>query len=97
MAEEPGPFSLTPANAPFAILPGLTLMFTLAPAAAPTFPLALSGLLFGFVGAVVGLLTYRAVREYGAVARIGALAALCLVLGGASLAITLVVAEAAGG
>jgi hypothetical protein len=37
------------------------------------------------VGAVVGLVTYRAVADYGPLARIGALTLLCLVLGGASL------------
>lgn len=84
MADE-GPFTLTAANAAFAILPGLVLMFTLAPAATPAFPLALSGLVFGFVGAVAGLLTYRAVADYGPLARIGALTLLCLVLGGASM------------
>lgn len=86
MAEqEQGPFTLTPENVPFAVVPGLVLMFTIAPAAAPRVPLAISGLLFGFVGAVIGLLTYRAVREYGPLARIGALVVLCLVLGGGSL------------
>lgn len=89
---EDGPFTLTAANLPFAVLPGLTLMFTLAPAAAPAVPLAFSGLLFGFFGAILGLLTYRAVHRYGLMARIGALTGLCLVLGGASLALTTLVA-----
>lgn len=79
--DEAGPFTLTPASAPFAILPGLVLMFTLAPAAAPAFPLALAGLLFGFLGAIVGLLVYRGVKAYGPLARIGALTALCIGLG----------------
>lgn len=82
-----GPFTLTPANAPFAILPGLVLMFTLAPAATPAVPLAASGLLFGFVGAVLGLGAYQVVRNYGPLARIGALTVLCLGLGGVALAI----------
>jgi len=83
---EPGPFTLTPASAPFAVVPGLVLMFTLAPAAAPAVPLAFSGLFFGFVGAIVGLVTYRAVRDYGPLARIGALTLLCFVLGAVGLA-----------
>jgi hypothetical protein len=86
MRDESGPFSLTPANVPFAIVPGLVLMFTLAPAAAPAVPLPLSGLMFGFLGAVLGLVTYRAVRGYGPLARIGALTALCAVLAAVSLA-----------
>jgi hypothetical protein len=84
--DESGPFTLTPASAPFAILPGLVLMFTLAPTAA--MPLALSGLLFGFLGAVIGLVTYRAVADYGPLARIGALTLLCVVLGVVSLVAT---------
>ncbi len=81
MAE--APFQITPQNAPFAILPGLVLMFTLAPAAAPAVPLAFSGLFCGLVGAVLGLLVYRSVRDYGPLARIGALTVLILVLWGA--------------
>lgn len=82
MADSPeAPFQLTAANAPFAILPGLVLMFTLAPAAAPAVPLPISALLFGFAGAIVGLAVYRAVAGYGPMARIGALAVLCFGLG----------------
>jgi hypothetical protein len=82
---ETGPFTLTPASVPFAVLPGLVLMFTLAPALAPAIPLAVSGLFAGFLGAVVGLVAYRAVRDYGAMARIGALTVLCLGLGALGL------------
>ncbi len=85
MSEEPtdGPFQVTAQSAPFAILPGLALMFTLAPAAAPAVPLAFSGLFCGLVGAVVGLLVYRRVADYGPLARIGALTVLVLGLWGA--------------
>lgn len=77
MADEPGPFTLTASSAPFAVVPGLVLMFMLAPAAAPDIPLPLSALIFGFIGAVLGLLVHRAVRNYGPLARIGALVVLC--------------------
>jgi hypothetical protein len=83
MAEQ-GPFTLSTTSAPFAIVPGLVLMFTLAPAAVPDVPLPLSALIFGFIGAVVGLLVYQAVRAFGPLARIGALVVLCLVLWGVS-------------
>ena len=72
-----GPFQITAANLMFAVLPGLVLMFTLAPAAAPAVPLAYSGFFCAFVGAILGLVVYRQVRTYAALARIGALTALC--------------------
>lgn len=81
---DPAPFQITPQNAPFAILPGLVLMFTLAPAAAPAVPLAFSGLFCGLIGAMLGLLVYRQVAEYGSLARIGALTLLVLALWGSA-------------
>ena len=82
MSDEPtdGPFQITAQSAPFAILPGLTMMFTLAPAAAPRVPLFMSGFILAFVGAIIGLLVYRQVKDYGALVRIGALTALIVVL-----------------
>lgn len=81
-----GPFQVTPANVLFAVLPGLVLMFTLAPAATPAVPFALTGFLSAFVGAILGLLVYRQVKDYGPLARIGALTLLLAVLwGGATL------------
>ena len=77
-----GPFQLTAANVLFAVLPGLALMFTLAPAAAPAVPLALTGLFSGLIGAMLGLLVYRQVKDYGTLARIGALTLLLAVLWG---------------
>lgn len=79
MSDE-GPFQIHAANLPFAILPGLVMMFTLAPAAAPAVPFAFTGFFSAFVGAMIGLLVYRQVRGYGPLARIGALTALLLVL-----------------
>ena len=84
---ESGPFTLSPTNAPFALVPGLVLMFTLAPAAAPAFPLWASALFCGFLGAMLGLVVYRAVRGYGPLARIGALTALSLGLWALSAAV----------
>lgn len=75
-----GPFQITAANVLFAVLPGLVLMFTLAPAAAPAVPFALTGFFSAFVGAILGLLVYRQVRDYGPLARIGALTLLLGVL-----------------
>ncbi len=82
MPDEPtgGPFQITAANVLFAVLPGLVMMFTLAPAAAPAVPLAVTGLFCGLVGAMLGLLVYRQVRAYGPLARIGALTVLLVVL-----------------
>lgn len=81
-----GPFQITAANVMFAVLPGLVLMFTLAPAAAPAVPLALTGFFSAFVGAILGLLVYRRVKDYGPLARIGALTLLLAVLlGGVTL------------
>ena len=79
MSAEPdsGPFQITAANMMFAILPGLVLMFTLGPAAAPAVPLAYSGFFSAFIGAIIGLLVYRQVKDYGPLARIGALTSLC--------------------
>lgn len=77
-----GPFQITAANVAFAVLPGLVLMFTLAPAAAPAVPLALTGLFSGLIGAMLGLLVYRQVAAYGPLARIGALTLLLAVLWG---------------
>ena len=77
-----GPFQITAANVAFAVLPGLVLMFTLAPAAAPAVPFALTGFLSAFVGAILGLLVYRQVKDYGPLARIGALTLLLAVLWG---------------
>jgi hypothetical protein len=85
---EQGPFTLTAANAPFAILPGLVLMFTLGPAATPQMPLPVSALILGFVGAILGLVTYRFVADYGPLARIGALTLLCAVLGIGAMLLT---------
>lgn len=83
---EGGPFQLTAANLLFAVLPGLVLMFTLAPAAAPAVPLAVTGFFSAFVGAMLGLFVYRLVRDFGPLARIGALTVLLAVLwGGAAL------------
>lgn len=89
MREDPteGPFQITAASAPFAILPGLVLMFTLAPAAVPAVPLAFSGLFCGLIGAMLGLLVYRRVDHYGPLARIGALTVLLVVLYVASIAL----------
>ena len=75
-----GLFQITAANVPFAILPGLVMMFTLAPAAAPSVPFAFTGFFSAFVGAMLGMLVYRQVRAYGPLARIGALTVLLLVL-----------------
>lgn len=83
--DQDGPFQITAANILFAILPGLVLMFTLAPAAAPAVPLAYSGFFCAFVGAILGLVVYRQVKAYGPLARIGALTALCLGLGAVGL------------
>ncbi len=69
-----GPFSLTPASVPFAVIPGLVLMFTVAPASDA--PFALTGFFAAFLGAIVGMLVYRGVRDYGPFARIGALTVL---------------------
>ncbi len=82
MSDEPtdGPFQITAANVLFAVLPGLVLMFTLAPAAAPAVPLAFSGLFCGLIGAMLGLLVYRRVHAHGPLARIGALTALLAAL-----------------
>ena len=77
-----GFFQIDATNLPFAILPGLVLMFTLAPAAAPAVPFALTGFFSAFVGAMLGLLVYRQVRGYGPLARIGALTALLFSLWG---------------
>lgn len=79
MSAEPtdGPFQITAANVMFAVLPGLVLMFTLGPAAAPAVPLAYSGFFSACIGAILGLVVYREVKGYGALARIGALTALC--------------------
>ena len=77
-----GLFQINAANVPFAVLPGLVLMFTLAPAAAPTVPFAFTGFFSAFVGAILGLLVYRQVRGYGPLARIGALTALLFGLWG---------------
>ena len=79
---ETGFFQIDAANLPFAVLPGLVLMFTLAPAAAPAVPFALTGFFSAFIGAIVGLLVYRQVRVYGPLARIGALTALLFGLWG---------------
>ena len=75
-----GLFQINAANLPFAILPGLVMMFTLAPAAAPSVPFAFTGFFSAFVGAIVGLLVYRQVRDYGPLARIGALTVLLVAL-----------------
>ncbi len=75
-----GLFQITAANVPFAILPGLVMMFTLAPAAAPSVPFAFTGFFSAFIGAMLGMLVYRQVRAYGPLARIGALTVLLLVL-----------------
>lgn len=75
---EHGPFQITAANLLFVVAPGLVLMFTLAPAAAPAVPLAYSGFFCAFVGSVLGLLVYRQVKSYGPLARVGALTVLCL-------------------
>lgn len=77
-----GPFQITPANVAFAVLPGLVLMFTLAPAAVPAVPLAFTGLFSGLIGAMLGLLVYRQVKNYGPLARIGGLTLLLAVLWG---------------
>lgn len=79
---EDGPFQITAANVPFAVLPGLVMMFTLAPAAAPSVPFAFTGFFSAFVGAMLGLLVYRRVRDYGPLARVGALTVLLGVLWG---------------
>jgi hypothetical protein len=85
---ETGPFTLTPASVPFAVLPGLVLMFTLAPALAPSVPFALTGFFSAFVGAILGLLVYRRIKDYGPLARIGALTLLLGALwGGTALLI----------
>lgn len=76
---------LTPANATFAVLPGLALMFALAPALEPVVPMPVTGLIAGAIGVIAGLITYRAVAEYGLLARIGALTLLCVVLGGGAM------------
>jgi len=81
-AHDTGPFQLTAANVLFAVLPGLVLMFTLAPAAAPAAPFALTGFFSAFVGAILGLLVYRRVKDYGPLARIGALTLLLAALWG---------------
>ncbi len=78
-----GSFQVNAANVPFAVLPGLVLMFTLAPAAAPAVPFAVTGLFSGLIGAMLGLLVYRQVRDYGPLVRIGALTLLLAVLWGA--------------
>ncbi len=75
-----GLFQITAANVPFAILPGLVMMFTLAPAAAPSVPFAFTGFFSAFIGAMLGMLVYRQVRASGPLARIGALTVLLLVL-----------------
>ncbi|MEM1043924.1 MAG: hypothetical protein AAGI91_15015 [Bacteroidota bacterium] len=80
------PFQITPQSAPFALLPGFVLMFTLAPAAAPAVPLAFSGLFCGLIGAMLGLVVYRQVQGYGPFARIGALTVLVGLLYAASVA-----------
>lgn len=77
-----GPFQITAANVMFAVLPGLVLMFTLAPAAAPAVPFAFTGFFSAFVGAILGLLVYRQVKGYGPLARIGALTLLLAALWG---------------
>jgi uncharacterized membrane protein YeaQ/YmgE (transglycosylase-associated protein family) len=78
--QESGPFQITAANVAFAVLPGLVLMFTLAPAAVPAVPLAFSGFFCAFIGAMLGLVVYRQVKDYGPLARIGALTVLLAVL-----------------
>jgi ABC-type transporter Mla maintaining outer membrane lipid asymmetry permease subunit MlaE len=79
---EDGLFQINAANVPFAILPGLVLMFTLAPVAAPSVPFAFTGFFSAFIGAMLGLLVYRQVRDFGPLARIGALTALLFGLWG---------------
>jgi hypothetical protein len=80
MSDAGGPFQITAANVAFAVLPGLVLMFTLAPAVVPAVPLAFSGFFCAFLGAILGLVVYRRVADYGPLARIGALTALLAVL-----------------
>jgi hypothetical protein len=76
---------LTPANAVFAVLPGLALMFALAPALEPALPMPVTGLIAGIAGAITGLVTYRFVADKGLAVRICALTVLCLFLGGGAL------------
>jgi hypothetical protein len=51
-------------------------------------PLPVSALILGFVGAILGLVTYRFVADYGPLARIGALTLLCAVLGIGAMLLT---------
>lgn len=78
----PSPFDVTPESVPFLVVPGLVLLFTLGTKVAPEGPLVITAFFAAAIGAVVGMLVYRRVRDRGPLARIGALTVLCAVLWG---------------